>query len=219
MFRTTPIDVLSRESPLINFFDALKKKNSLFLIKKFTAPDSYPIKRLIQFELANPTSQHSSPIHKLLDRQSIPDYDLSKIEKIQHHMINPWDDFSIKTNNIGIKKDDAKLKVVDQVSELTTNQEHIIFTDGSSIPGNGTASAAILNHNHTFACRINSKDKASTFEAEVLAIKFALARRYRRYAALRHATVLLAAKDAIFAARRAVAQRKRHYFVPCARSR
>jgi hypothetical protein len=44
MFRTTLIDVLSRESPLINFFDALKKKNSLFLIKKFTAPDSHPIK-------------------------------------------------------------------------------------------------------------------------------------------------------------------------------
>ncbi|PLW50233.1 hypothetical protein PCANC_12735 [Puccinia coronata f. sp. avenae] len=41
-----------------------------------------------------------------------------------------------------------------------------------------------------------------------------LARRYRRYAALRHATALLAAKDAIFAARRALAQRKRHYFVP-----
>ncbi|PLW27608.1 hypothetical protein PCASD_21014, partial [Puccinia coronata f. sp. avenae] len=41
-----------------------------------------------------------------------------------------------------------------------------------------------------------------------------LARRYRRYAALRHATALLAAKDAIFAARRAVAQRKRHSFVP-----
>ncbi|PLW08437.1 hypothetical protein PCANC_19894, partial [Puccinia coronata f. sp. avenae] len=46
-----------------------------------------------------------------------------------------------------------------------------------------------------------------------------LAHRYRRYAALRHATELLAAKDAIFAARRAVAQRKRHSFVPCARSR
>ncbi|PLW35325.1 hypothetical protein PCASD_18010 [Puccinia coronata f. sp. avenae] len=41
-----------------------------------------------------------------------------------------------------------------------------------------------------------------------------LARRYRRYAALRHATALLAAKDAIFAARRAVAQHKRHSFVP-----
>ncbi|PLW48585.1 hypothetical protein PCASD_03393 [Puccinia coronata f. sp. avenae] len=46
-----------------------------------------------------------------------------------------------------------------------------------------------------------------------------LARCYRRYAALRHATALLAAKDAIFATRRAVAQRKRHSFVPCARSR
>ncbi|PLW29361.1 hypothetical protein PCASD_17596 [Puccinia coronata f. sp. avenae] len=41
-----------------------------------------------------------------------------------------------------------------------------------------------------------------------------LARCYRRYAALHHATALLAAKDAIFAARRAVAQRKRHSFVP-----
>ncbi|PLW16091.1 hypothetical protein PCANC_17492, partial [Puccinia coronata f. sp. avenae] len=41
-----------------------------------------------------------------------------------------------------------------------------------------------------------------------------LARCYRHYAALRHATALLAAKDAIFAARRAVAQRKRHSFVP-----
>ncbi|PLW27842.1 hypothetical protein PCASD_18744 [Puccinia coronata f. sp. avenae] len=42
----------------------------------------------------------------------------------------------------------------------------------------------------------------------------ALARRYRRYAALRHATALLAAKDATFAARRAVAQLKRRSFLP-----
>ncbi|PLW28719.1 hypothetical protein PCASD_21524 [Puccinia coronata f. sp. avenae] len=55
-------------------------------------------------------------------------------------------------------------------------------------------------------------------EPDFLAV-VALARCYCRYAALRHAKALLAAKDAIFAARRAVAQRKRHSFVPCAHSR
>jgi hypothetical protein len=89
-------------------------------------------------------------------------------------MINPWDHFNVKINNIGIKKEDAKERVEDQLEELTANQEHIIFTNGSSIPGKGTALPAILNHSHSFACGINSKDKALLFEAEVIAVKFGL---------------------------------------------
>jgi ribonuclease HI len=174
MFRTTPINVLSRESPLIPFFDILKKKNHSFVIKKFTAPESHPIKRLLQIELNQAVSSHPSPIHNIFDRQSIPNYDLHNIERIQHHMIKPWDDFKINIRNIGIKKEEAKTTAEDQIEVLNTRQEHIIFTDGSSIPEKGTASAAILNCNQSIACRINSEDKASLFEAEVVAVKFGL---------------------------------------------
>jgi ribonuclease HI len=174
MFRTTSIDVLSRESPLIPFFDILKKKNHLFFIKKFTAPESHPIKRLLQDELSQLVSSHPLPIHNILDRQSILDYNLLNIKRIQHRMIKPWDDFKIYIRDIGIKKEEAKTKVEDQIEEITARQEHIIFTDGSSIPEKGTASAAILNCNQSIACRINSKDKASSFEAKVAAVKFGL---------------------------------------------
>ncbi|KAA1128981.1 hypothetical protein PGTUg99_017709 [Puccinia graminis f. sp. tritici] len=46
--------------------------------------------------------------------------------------------------------------------------------DGSSIPGKGSASAALLNNSISFACRINDADKASAFEAEVQAINIGL---------------------------------------------
>lgn len=89
-------------------------------------------------------------------------------------MIKPWDDFKINIRNIGIKKEEAKTTAEDQIEELNARQEHIIFTDGSSIPEKGTASAAILNRNQSIVCRINSEDKASLFEAEVVAVKFGL---------------------------------------------
>jgi hypothetical protein len=104
MFRTSPTVVLSRESPLIHFFDSLKRKNHLFLTKKLTGLDLHPIKRLIQHDIQNPQTRHPSPVHSMLDHQAIPRYNPPNIETIQHHMINPWDDFSIKVNNFNIKK-------------------------------------------------------------------------------------------------------------------
>jgi hypothetical protein len=74
MFQTTPIEVLTRESLLMHFFDVLRRKNHLFLIKKMKGPDSHPIKQLIQFELSDPESHHPSPIQVILDGQLIPDY-------------------------------------------------------------------------------------------------------------------------------------------------
>jgi hypothetical protein len=67
-------------------------------------------------------------------------------------MIKPWDDFSIRINNIGIKKEEAKSTVEDQIIQLTLKHEHIIFTDGSSIPGKGTASvsASVMPRASTF---------------------------------------------------------------------
>jgi ribonuclease HI len=50
----------------------------------------------------------------------------------------------------------------------------MIFTDGSSIPNQGTACAAIMDRKCNIACRINDEDKASAFEAEVLAVKIGL---------------------------------------------
>ena len=77
-------------------------------------------------ELNQPVLSHLSPIHNIFDKQAIPDYDLLNIEKIQHHMIKPWDDFKININNIGIKKEDTKGKVKDQIEDLTSKKEHII---------------------------------------------------------------------------------------------
>jgi hypothetical protein len=108
MFRSTPVEVLSRESPLMHFFDVLKRKNHLFLIKKLTGPDSHPIKRLIKFELSHPETRHPSPTHSLLDNQLTTTYDFNHIETIKHHMINPWDNFNNDINNFNIRKEEAK---------------------------------------------------------------------------------------------------------------
>jgi ribonuclease HI len=174
MFHTTPVEVLMRESPLMHFFDFLKRKNHLFLIKKLTGPDSHPIKRLIEFELSHPETHHPSPTHNMLDKQLTPTYDLDHIETIKHHMVNPWDDFNIDIKNFDIKKEEAKTIVEDQIEEISTRQEHLVFTDGSRIPENGTASAAILDRTNRLACRIGNEDQASAFEAEVLAVKLGL---------------------------------------------
>jgi ribonuclease HI len=110
----------------------------------------------------------------MLDLHIIPDYDLNKFETIQHHMVNPWDNFNINIHNFNIKKEDAKTVFKDQLERIDSRNEHIIFTDGSNIPNQGTALAVIINRSNQKACRINDEDKASSFEAEVLAIKLGL---------------------------------------------
>jgi ribonuclease HI len=174
MFRTTPVEVLLRESPLMNFFDVLKRKNHLFLIKKYTGPDTHPTKRLIKHNLLHPESRHPSPTHSLLDGQMIPEYNLNCIETIKHHMINPWDNFKINVKNFNIKKEEAKLVVEDQINKISSQNEHLIFTDGSRIPETRTAAAAIVNRTTKAACCIGDKDEASSFEAEVMAIKLGI---------------------------------------------
>jgi hypothetical protein len=64
--------------------------------------------------------------------------------------------------------------VEEQIEQMTANNENMILTDGSSIPENGTASAAILNQSTAMVFRLNNDNKASAFEAEVLAIKLGL---------------------------------------------
>jgi ribonuclease HI len=174
MFRTTPIEVLTRESPLIPFIDVLKRKNHSFLIKKLTDPLAHPVHRLVQFEVHNHQRHHPSPIHSILDNHLISKYKSENIETIHQHLIRPWDDFHIETYNLNVKKEDAKEKVESQLKEIDNKNEHVLFTDGSNIPEQGTASAAILNRAIPATCRINDDDKASAFEAEVLAVKIGL---------------------------------------------
>jgi hypothetical protein len=114
-------------------------------MKKLTSPTSHPIKRLIQNDINFPETRHPSPIHSMLDNQMISEYDLDNIKTILHHMINPWDDFKININNFNIKKQEAKTTVKEQLKKIDLNKEHILFTDGSSIPNQGTSSAAIVN--------------------------------------------------------------------------
>jgi hypothetical protein len=86
-------------------------------------------------------------------------------------MINPWDDFDLNIKNFNIKKEEAKTVVEQQIEETSESCNHMIFTDGSSIPESRTSSAAILNQSHPVACRLSNEHKASAFEAEVFAIK------------------------------------------------
>ncbi|KAA1093095.1 hypothetical protein PGT21_025033 [Puccinia graminis f. sp. tritici] len=174
LFKTTPCKFLSRDSPLIPFFEVLKIKNHLYIIKKSTAPSSHPIKHLINSEISNSPSTHPSPIHNILDKHLINDYDLPLIKTIQPHISNPWEDFSLPISNLKIKKEDIKSIVQRQINNSKLNSEHhsehLIFTDGSNSPENGASSAAILDNSFQSSCCVNNSEKASTFEAEVQAI-------------------------------------------------
>jgi ribonuclease HI len=174
MFHTTSVTVLSKESPLTHFFDTSKRKKHLFLIKKLKGPDSHPIKQLIQHAIQHPETKHPSPTHGMHYLHAIPEYDLNRFKNIQHHMINPWENFNINTHNFNIKKDNTKTVIEDQLERINSRNEHVIFTDGSSIPNQGTALAVIIDRSSEIACCINNKNKASSFEAEVLAIKLGL---------------------------------------------
>jgi ribonuclease HI len=174
MFRTTPIEVLLRESLLMNFFDALKRKNHLFLIKKMIGPNSHPIKHLIKYGISHPETCHPSPIHSILDNQLIPSYHFDNIETIKQHLIKPWVNFTVNIKNFNIKKEDTKSVLKHQIEEISSRNKHLIFTDGLQIPEKGTALAAILNRTNKIACHIGDEDSALAFEAEVLAIELGL---------------------------------------------
>jgi hypothetical protein len=80
----------------------------------------------------------------------------------------------ISTISISEKKKPNQSTVEDQIEAILARNEHIIFTDGSRIPENGTALAAILDRTNKIACRIADEDRASAFKAEVLAVKLGL---------------------------------------------
>ncbi|KAA1066712.1 hypothetical protein PGT21_022684 [Puccinia graminis f. sp. tritici] len=73
-----------------------------------------------------------------------------------------------------MKKENAKDIVTNQINQKKNDSENLLFTDGSSIPEQGTASAALLNNSTSFACRINNAEDSSSFEAEVTAINIGL---------------------------------------------
>jgi ribonuclease HI len=174
VFRTTPCNFLNRDSPLIPFFDVLKKKNHLYVSKKLTATNDHPIKQLINHEINNLPRSHLSSIHNLLDNHLLPEYDLQSLEIIKFHVVPPWSNFSLDVNNLNIKKEKAKEIVTNQISDKKVKKEILLFSDGSNIPDKGTASAALLNNSISFACRINDAEKASAYEAEVQAINIGL---------------------------------------------
>ncbi|KAA1078056.1 hypothetical protein PGT21_027814 [Puccinia graminis f. sp. tritici] len=163
---------------------ATERKNSIIinLLKKIDnlanriilAPFSHPIKRLIDSEIANSPSTHPSPIHNILDKHLISRYNLSSIETIHPHIIDPWENFLLSISNLNIKKEDIKSKVQIQIDNLKSKSEHLIFTDGSNIPENGSASAALLDNITEYSCRISNSEKTSAFEAEVQAINIGL---------------------------------------------
>ncbi|KAA1106601.1 hypothetical protein PGT21_036504 [Puccinia graminis f. sp. tritici] len=115
-FRTTPCYFLKIESPLIPFFDMLKRKNLLYFAKKLTALNHQPIKRLLNSKMTNQPSSHLSPIHNMLDQQSLTRLNTSRIETIHHRQIHPWESFNLEINNMKIKKENAKDIVTNQIN-------------------------------------------------------------------------------------------------------
>jgi ribonuclease HI len=73
-----------------------------------------------------------------------------------------------------IKKESAKEIVTTQINQQKINNKNLLFTDGSSIPEQGTAAAALLNNSISLACRINNTEELSSFEAKVTAINIGL---------------------------------------------
>ncbi|KAI7944162.1 hypothetical protein MJO28_011690 [Puccinia striiformis f. sp. tritici] len=174
VFKTTPCAVLNRETPLIPFFDILKRKNHLYVGKKLTTPNQHPINRLIKSEINKCPSNHRSSIHNLFDSHLFPEYDLQALETIHHHLFPPWKGFLLNIQKLHIKKEIIKNIVNNQIGEKKSKNENLLFTDGSNIPNKGAALAALLNNSFVFSCRINDADEASAFEAEVQAINIGL---------------------------------------------
>ncbi|KAA1131468.1 hypothetical protein PGTUg99_017593 [Puccinia graminis f. sp. tritici] len=110
----------------------------------------------------------------MLGQQSLTRLNISEIETIYQHQIQPWENFSLEVNNMKMKKENAREIVTHQIAQKKNNSENLLFTDGSSIPEQGTAAAALLNNSTSFACRINNAEDSSSFEAEVTAINIGL---------------------------------------------
>ncbi|KAA1114685.1 hypothetical protein PGT21_018646 [Puccinia graminis f. sp. tritici] len=147
----------------------------LGLFRSTPSPFQHPIKRLLNSDLNNRPSFHPSPIHNMIDQEFLTQLNINSIKTIHHHQIPPWEDFSLEIDNMKIKKEEAREIVTNQINQKKNNSENLIFTDGSNIPGQGTAAAALLNNSISFACRINNAENSSSFEAEVTAINIGLA--------------------------------------------
>ncbi|MBW0510045.1 hypothetical protein O181_049760 [Austropuccinia psidii MF-1] len=89
--------------------------------------------------------------------------------------MEPWLPILYPPHNLTLTREDETKQVWSQIEKESARNSIIIFTDGSSIPGQGVGMAAlILNTTRNKTKFIGTTESVSNFEAELMGIQLAM---------------------------------------------
>ncbi|MBW0553652.1 hypothetical protein O181_093367 [Austropuccinia psidii MF-1] len=131
-------------SPFLKLYDGIKdltkqhiKLTHNYIHSKLTAPVDDEYQTLIWREITSIQSTHLSPLNNLLGRNTLLEQHSARAETLSSFQIPPWSTKLTNVINLGLTKESAKGKFLEQMKTELADHILIFFTDDSLIPGKG----------------------------------------------------------------------------------
>lgn len=164
--------MVEHDSPMLPFSAVAAKRHHNFLLKRLTAPDDHPTLQFIKFELNLKSTKLKGPIQDVLNSDLLRRLARVNIETIYAHSLAPWTEPLGSLHNLDLSKEEATVRVHQQIEEEESKDSLVIFTDGSFSPEGGGAAAVAKSLSVNQA--ISHSNHFSNHEAELVGIKLAV---------------------------------------------
>ncbi|MBW0482641.1 hypothetical protein O181_022356 [Austropuccinia psidii MF-1] len=165
-------------SPFLKLYGGIKdltkqhiKLTHNYIHSKLTAPIDDAYQTLVWREITSTPSTHLSPLNNLLERNTLLEQHSTRAETLSPFPIPPWSTKLTNVINLGLTKEMAKEKVLEQMKTELSEHSLVFFTDGSLIPGKGGGAAAILvNTQRSTSTYVGKNSNTTSFETELMAL-------------------------------------------------
>ncbi|MBW0521937.1 hypothetical protein O181_061652 [Austropuccinia psidii MF-1] len=155
MMKQTPSPFLKLYSGIKDLSKQHIKLTHNYIHSKLTAPADDAYRTLIWREITSIPNTHLSPLNNLLGRNVLLEQHTTRAETLSPFPIPPWSTKLTNVINLGLTKESAKEKVLEQMKIEIANHSLIFFTDGPLIPDKGGGAAATL---------VNTQRSISTYD-------------------------------------------------------
>ncbi|MBW0492504.1 hypothetical protein O181_032219 [Austropuccinia psidii MF-1] len=173
--KQTPIAFLKHDGVLKLLLDAHTRLLHNYIYRAWTLPPNHPVKNIVKKEITDAKQTHSSSISLVTRKEELSNLlNTNPIEMIYPKPMAPWLTILDPPHNIALTREDAKKQVRSQILKETARNSIVIFTDGSSIPGQGVGAATLISNTTRNKTRfIRTTESVSNFEAELMGIQLA----------------------------------------------
>ncbi|MBW0517154.1 hypothetical protein O181_056869 [Austropuccinia psidii MF-1] len=165
-------------SPFLKLYGGIKdltkqhvKLTHNYIHSKLTAPADNAYRTLIWREITSIPNTHLSPLNNLLGRHILLEQHTTRAETLSPFPIPPWSTKLTNVINLGLTKESAKEKVLEQMKTELVNHSLVFFTDGSLIlDKGGGAAATLVNTQRSTSTYVGKNSNTTSFETELMAL-------------------------------------------------